>query len=74
LISLEGKRKVLGDKIKQWKAEQKRIHGADKVPMAKKSDPICKDFLQYQAITKEYNELKTEKKSKMEQLPKIVEQ
>jgi hypothetical protein len=34
--------------------------------MAKKSDPICKDFLQYQAITKEYNELKTEKKSKME--------
>ena len=45
LIALEGKRKVLGDKIKLWQNEQKKIHGSDKVPKAKKSDPICKDFL-----------------------------
>jgi hypothetical protein len=59
-------RKVLGDKIKTWQNEQRKIHGTDKNPKAKKSDPICQDFLQYQQLTKEYNDLKNEKKTKLE--------
>ena len=48
LQAIEQTRKMLGDKIKQWQTEQRKIHGSDKNPKAKKSDPICQDFLQYQ--------------------------
>jgi hypothetical protein len=47
LATIEQTRKILGDKIKMWQNEQRKLYGADKNPKAKKSDPICQDFLQY---------------------------
>jgi hypothetical protein len=68
LSLIEQTRKTLGDRIKLWQNEQRKILGAEKNPKAKKSDPICQDFLQYQQLTKEYNELKADKKTKLDAL------